>query len=106
MKMVLPMREFIFRENNANGRVEADTIDLHGQFVEEAEEILEVQDLLGLLDELTVQIDGVGLDAPVGVVLAEDELRRLSVVAWAEPSSCVSGRVQTWENSMRWIKRA
>jgi hypothetical protein len=38
------------------------------------------QDLLGLLDELTVQIDGVGLDAPVGVVLAEDELRRLSVV--------------------------
>ncbi|KAJ5224827.1 uncharacterized protein N7469_008330 [Penicillium citrinum] len=33
--------EFIFRENNANGRVEADTIDLHGQFVEEAEEILE-----------------------------------------------------------------
>ncbi|KAF9884145.1 hypothetical protein FE257_002266 [Aspergillus nanangensis] len=33
--------EFIFRENNANGRVEPDTIDLHGQFVEEAEEILE-----------------------------------------------------------------
>ncbi|KAJ5359596.1 uncharacterized protein N7496_012009 [Penicillium cataractarum] len=33
--------EFIFRENNANGHVEADTIDLHGQFVEEAEEILE-----------------------------------------------------------------
>ncbi|KAJ5938017.1 hypothetical protein N7454_004359 [Penicillium verhagenii] len=33
--------EFIFRENNASGRVAADTIDLHGQFVEEAEEILE-----------------------------------------------------------------
>ncbi|KAJ5727917.1 hypothetical protein N7493_005737 [Penicillium malachiteum] len=33
--------EFIFRENNAEGRVAADTIDLHGQFVEEAEEILE-----------------------------------------------------------------
>ncbi|KAJ5628032.1 hypothetical protein N7490_010260 [Penicillium lividum] len=33
--------EFIFRENNSNGRVAADTIDLHGQFVEEAEEILE-----------------------------------------------------------------
>lgn len=33
--------QFIFRENNANGRVAADTIDLHGQFVEEAEEILE-----------------------------------------------------------------
>lgn len=33
--------EFIFRENNANGRVGPDTIDLHGQFVEEAEEILE-----------------------------------------------------------------
>ncbi|KAJ5291688.1 hypothetical protein N7478_000939 [Penicillium angulare] len=33
--------EFIFKENNASGRVAADTIDLHGQFVEEAEEILE-----------------------------------------------------------------
>ncbi|OJK04776.1 hypothetical protein ASPACDRAFT_74348 [Aspergillus aculeatus ATCC 16872] len=33
--------EFIFRENNAEGRVAPDTIDLHGQFVEEAEEILE-----------------------------------------------------------------
>jgi hypothetical protein len=33
--------EYIFRENNAEGRVPADTIDLHGQFVEEAEDILE-----------------------------------------------------------------
>ena len=33
--------DFIFRENNAPGRVDADTIDLHGQFVEEAERILE-----------------------------------------------------------------
>ncbi|QIW95636.1 hypothetical protein AMS68_001154 [Peltaster fructicola] len=33
--------EFIFRENNAVGKVPADTIDLHGQYVEEAEEILE-----------------------------------------------------------------
>ncbi|CAJ2510808.1 Uu.00g064330.m01.CDS01 [Anthostomella pinea] len=33
--------EFIFRENNAVGRVAGDTIDLHGQYVEEAEEILE-----------------------------------------------------------------
>ncbi|KAK2751558.1 hypothetical protein FQN55_000279 [Onygenales sp. PD_40] len=33
--------EFIFRENNADGRVPSDTIDLHGQFVEEAEDILE-----------------------------------------------------------------
>ncbi|KAL4986399.1 hypothetical protein BDW68DRAFT_163331 [Aspergillus falconensis] len=33
--------EFIFRENNAPERVDADTIDLHGQFVEEAEDILE-----------------------------------------------------------------
>ncbi|RMD44566.1 hypothetical protein DV735_g609, partial [Chaetothyriales sp. CBS 134920] len=33
--------DFIFRENNAPGRVPADTIDLHGQFVEEAEDILE-----------------------------------------------------------------
>ncbi|KAI9680645.1 MAG: hypothetical protein M1817_004085 [Caeruleum heppii] len=34
-------RDFIFRENNADGRVPADTIDLHGLFVEEAEDILE-----------------------------------------------------------------
>ncbi|KAK4508380.1 hypothetical protein PRZ48_002118 [Zasmidium cellare] len=33
--------EFIFRENNAMGKVAGDTIDLHGQYVEEAEEILE-----------------------------------------------------------------
>ncbi|KAI9792706.1 MAG: hypothetical protein M1816_001805 [Peltula sp. TS41687] len=33
--------EFIFRENNAEGRVASDTIDLHGQFVEEAEAILD-----------------------------------------------------------------
>lgn len=33
--------EFIFRANNATGRVPDDTIDLHGQFVEEAEDILE-----------------------------------------------------------------
>ncbi|KAK3116256.1 hypothetical protein LTR53_003560 [Teratosphaeriaceae sp. CCFEE 6253] len=33
--------EFIFRENNAVGKVAADTIDLHGQYVEEAEEIVE-----------------------------------------------------------------
>ena len=33
--------ELIFRENNAEGRVAGDTIDLHGQFVGEAEEILE-----------------------------------------------------------------
>jgi DNA-nicking Smr family endonuclease len=33
--------DFIFRENNAPGRVADDSIDLHGQFVEEAEQILE-----------------------------------------------------------------
>ena len=33
--------DYIFRENNAVGRVDDDTIDLHGQFVEEAEDILE-----------------------------------------------------------------
>ncbi|KAI5459899.1 hypothetical protein BGZ63DRAFT_388938 [Mariannaea sp. PMI_226] len=33
--------DFIFRANNAPGKVEADCIDLHGQFVEEAERILE-----------------------------------------------------------------
>lgn len=32
--------DYIFRENNAINRVAADTIDLHGQFVEEAERIL------------------------------------------------------------------
>lgn len=35
--------DFIFRENNAEGRVAPDTIDLHGQFVEEAEDILEAR---------------------------------------------------------------
>jgi len=35
--------DFIFRENNAESRVPSDTIDLHGQFVEEAEEILETR---------------------------------------------------------------
>lgn len=34
---------YIFRENNAEGRVADDTIDLHGQFVEEAEDILEAR---------------------------------------------------------------
>jgi DNA-nicking Smr family endonuclease len=35
--------DFIFRENNAPDRVVSDTIDLHGQFVEEAEDILEAR---------------------------------------------------------------
>ena len=35
--------EFIFRENNAPGRVADDTIDLHGQYVNEAREILEAR---------------------------------------------------------------
>jgi DNA-nicking Smr family endonuclease len=35
--------DFIFRENNAVGRVPDDTIDLHGQYVEEAEVILEAR---------------------------------------------------------------
>jgi hypothetical protein len=34
-------RDYIFRENNAEGRVASDTIDLHGLFVEEAEDVLE-----------------------------------------------------------------
>ena len=33
--------EYIFRENNSVGKVSSDTVDLHGQYVEEAEEILE-----------------------------------------------------------------
>ena len=35
--------DYIFRENNAVGRVDSDTIDLHGQYVEEAEDILEAR---------------------------------------------------------------
>ncbi|ORY09019.1 hypothetical protein BCR34DRAFT_569097 [Clohesyomyces aquaticus] len=34
-------RDYIFRANNSDGRVAGDTIDLHGLFVEEAEDILE-----------------------------------------------------------------
>ncbi|POS87034.1 hypothetical protein EPUL_000639, partial [Erysiphe pulchra] len=33
--------DYIFRENNAAGQVDEDTIDLHGQYVEEAGKILE-----------------------------------------------------------------
>lgn len=39
-----------------------------------------LENLLSLLDELAVQVDGIGGDAPVGVVLAEDKLGRLLVV--------------------------
>lgn len=39
-----------------------------------------LQDLLGLLDVLAVQIDGVGVDAAGPVVLAEYVFRRLAVV--------------------------
>ncbi|TLD27829.1 smr domain-containing protein [Venturia nashicola] len=35
--------DYIFRENNSPDRVPSDTIDLHGQFVEEAEHILETR---------------------------------------------------------------
>ncbi|KAJ4376121.1 hypothetical protein N0V83_001402 [Neocucurbitaria cava] len=34
-------RDYIFRANNSEGRVQGDTIDLHGLFVEEAEDVLE-----------------------------------------------------------------
>jgi DNA-nicking Smr family endonuclease len=34
-------RDYIFRANNASDRVDGDTIDLHGLFVEEAEDVLE-----------------------------------------------------------------
>lgn len=34
-------RDYIFRENNSTDRVPSDTIDLHGLFVEEAEDVLE-----------------------------------------------------------------
>ena len=39
-----------------------------------------LQNLLSLFDELSVQINCVGLDAPVGVVLAEDKFGRLFVI--------------------------
>lgn len=35
--------QYIFRANNAQEKVPDDTIDLHGQFVEEAEDILEAR---------------------------------------------------------------
>ncbi len=35
--------DYIFRVNNAPGRLAEDTIDLHGQFVEEAERIVELR---------------------------------------------------------------
>lgn len=35
--------EWVFRANNAEDRVASDTIDLHGQFVEEAEDMLEAR---------------------------------------------------------------
>lgn len=35
--------DYIFRQNNAVGRVDADTIDLHGQYMEEAVEIIEAR---------------------------------------------------------------
>ena len=38
------------------------------------------ENLLRLLDKLAMKIDGVGLDAPIGVILAEDKLRRLLIV--------------------------
>jgi len=39
-----------------------------------------LEDLLGLFDELAVQVDGVAVDFADGVVLAEDELGGLLVV--------------------------
>lgn len=39
-----------------------------------------LQNLLRLLDELSVQVDGVRRYAAIGVVLTEDELRRLLVI--------------------------
>lgn len=48
------------------------------------------QDLLSLLDELSVQIDGVCLNTPAGVILTEDELRRLSVVLLHLAAVCLS----------------
>ena len=35
--------DYIFRENNDQRHVAAETIDLHGQFAEEAERILEIR---------------------------------------------------------------
>lgn len=48
------------------------------------------QDLLSLLNELPVQIDSVCLDAPASIVLAEDKLRRLSVIFLHLAAVCLS----------------
>lgn len=47
------------------------------------------QDLLSLLHELPVQIDGVCLDTPVCIVFAEDKLRRLSIIFVHLPAVCL-----------------
>ena len=39
-----------------------------------------LENILGLLEELTVQIDGVAFDPPGGIILAEDEVRGLLIV--------------------------
>ncbi|KAL9036654.1 MAG: hypothetical protein Q9180_004174 [Flavoplaca navasiana] len=39
-----------------------------------------LENILGLLNELTVQIDGVAFNPPRGIVLAKDEVRGLLVV--------------------------
>ena len=39
-----------------------------------------LQDILGFLHELTVQVDGVGFNPSRGIVLAEDEIGCLLVV--------------------------
>ncbi|TKA74190.1 hypothetical protein B0A55_05141 [Friedmanniomyces simplex] len=49
--------EFIFRENNAVGKVASDTIDLHGQYVEEAEEILEQRIRPGHIQKIKPKVE-------------------------------------------------
>ena len=71
--------DYIFRENNAVGRVDGDTIDLHGQFVEEAEEILEARIRYALQTGQTHLHVYVRLDSPalIAAFVTPVMLRRL-----------------------------
>lgn len=49
-----------------------------------------LEDAFGLLDELAVQVDRVGLDTPGGIVLAEDEVGGLLVVVVHAGGVCLA----------------
>ena len=49
-----------------------------------------LEDILGLLDELAVQVDGVVVNAARGVILPEDVLARLPVVILHPLAVCLA----------------